>query len=89
MTAPFADGPRRCATPGALRHGTRPHDPTCGIYDHDQWPQGAHARDFFFVSDALAGRVKDVVVDTKTNASDHQPVLLVLDFSRGGPAIPK
>jgi endonuclease/exonuclease/phosphatase family metal-dependent hydrolase len=79
MTAPFVDGSAPLQDAWRLRHGTRPHDPTCGIYDHDQWPQGAHARDFFFVSEALAARVRGVVVDVTTNASDHQPVLLVLD----------
>lgn len=80
MTAPFADGTPPLRDAWRVRHGARPHDPTCGIYDHAQWPQGAHARDFFFVSDVLADRIRDVAVDTKTNASDHQPVLLVLDF---------
>jgi endonuclease/exonuclease/phosphatase family metal-dependent hydrolase len=79
ITAPFGDGTPALRDAWRVRHGGKPHDPTCGIYDHDQWPQGAHARDFFFVSEALASRVKDVVVDTKTNASDHQPVLLVLE----------
>jgi len=78
MTAEFIDAPA-LRDAWRLCHGKRPHDPTCGIYDRAQWPQGAHARDFFFVSDTLARRVKDVVVDTKTNASDHQPVLLVLE----------
>ena len=54
MVEPFADGSSPLRDAWRLRHGARPHDPTCGIYDHDQWPQGAHARDFFFVSDALA-----------------------------------
>jgi endonuclease/exonuclease/phosphatase family metal-dependent hydrolase len=79
MTASFGDGTSLLSDAWRLRHGGKIHDPTCGIYDHEQWPQGAHARDFFFVSEALASRVKDVVVDTKTNASDHQPVLLVLE----------
>lgn len=80
MTAPFGDGLPPLRDAWTLRHGKHPHDPTCGIYDRAQWPQGPHCRDFFFVSDAIANRVKDVVVDTKANASDHQPVLLVLDF---------
>jgi endonuclease/exonuclease/phosphatase family metal-dependent hydrolase len=78
MTADVVDAPV-LRDGWRVHHGERPHDPTCGIYDHAQWPQGAHARDFFFVSDTLARRVKDVVVDTKTNASDHQPLLLVLE----------
>jgi endonuclease/exonuclease/phosphatase family metal-dependent hydrolase len=79
MSAPFADGSSSLRDAWRICHGDRPHDPTCGIHDRDQWPQGDHTRDFFFVSDVLAPRVRDVVVDTKTNASDHQPVLLVLD----------
>jgi endonuclease/exonuclease/phosphatase family metal-dependent hydrolase len=79
MTAPFGDSASPLRDAWRLRHGAKLHDPTCGIYDREQWPQGAHARDFFFVSDALAPRVRDVVVDVKTNASDHQPLLLVLD----------
>jgi endonuclease/exonuclease/phosphatase family metal-dependent hydrolase len=56
----------------------RPHDPTCGIYDAKQWPQGAHARDFFFVSRELAPRLSALRIDVKTDASDHQPLLLYL-----------
>lgn len=79
MTAPFQDGAPALLDAWRVRHGERPHDPTCGIFDRDQWPQGDHTRDFCFVSAPLAARVKDVMVDTKTNASDHQPVLLVLE----------
>jgi endonuclease/exonuclease/phosphatase family metal-dependent hydrolase len=59
-------------------HGERLHDPTCGVHDHVQWPQGAHCRDFFFVTPGIAQRVARVAVDTRTDASDHQPVMLVL-----------
>lgn len=59
-------------------HGAKPHDPTCGIFDHQQWKQGAHARDFWFVSADLAGAVTGIAVDTGTDASDHQPVWLTL-----------
>ena len=59
-------------------NGDRAHDPTCGIHDHDQWPAGAHCRDFFFVSDEIAARTQEVRVDTVTNASDHQPLMLRL-----------
>ncbi len=61
-----------------LVHGGRPHDPTCGIYDHAQWKQGAHARDFWFLSPGLAAVVTGIAVDTRTDASDHQPVWLSL-----------
>lgn len=59
-------------------HAARPHDPTCGVHDHVQWKQGAHARDFFFVSAALRPRLRSLVVDTRTDASDHQPSMLTL-----------
>ena len=59
-------------------HGARPHDPTCGVHDRRQWPQGGHARDFFFVSGRLAPRLRALAVDTATDASDHQPLLLAL-----------
>jgi endonuclease/exonuclease/phosphatase family metal-dependent hydrolase len=59
-------------------HGTLPHAPTCGVHDRAQWPQGAHARDFFFVSAPLAPRLAALAVDIRTDASDHQPLLLTL-----------
>ena len=55
------------------------HAPTCGIYDHKQWEEGAHCRDFFFVCEELTERVRDIFVDTETRASDHQPIVLTLD----------
>ena len=65
-------------------HGAAPHAPTCGVHDRHQWPQGAHARDFFFVSTALAPRLAGLAVDTRTDASDHQPLLLTVAVD--GPA---
>lgn len=61
-----------------VRYDAMPHDPTCGIFDREQWKQGPHARDFWFVSADLGPRVKRVEVDLKTDASDHQPVWLTL-----------
>jgi len=55
------------------------HAPTCGIYDHVQWTEGSHCRDYFFVSAALAANVASMEVDTETAASDHQPILLTLE----------
>jgi endonuclease/exonuclease/phosphatase family metal-dependent hydrolase len=61
-----------------IHHPGRPHDLTCGLYDHAQWSDGPDCRDFIFVSEDLAGRVRDVAVDGKTAASDHQPMMLDL-----------
>jgi len=59
-----------------IRHGERPHAPTCGIHDRAQWPNGADCRDFIFVTEDLSSRILRVEVDGVTDASDHQPVLI-------------
>lgn len=59
-------------------HPKAPHPPTCGVFDTVQWRQGPHARDFFFISGALASRVQAVDTDVETDASDHQPLRLTL-----------
>ncbi len=56
-----------------------PHDPTCGIFDHEQWPAGAHCRDYFLASPAAVPALREIEVDTETDASDHQPIRLRLD----------
>lgn len=62
-----------------LLHADKPHDPTCGIFDHVQWQEGAHCRDFFFASPQIVKRVSRIEVDTQTAASDHQPLVIALD----------
>lgn len=76
---------RSAARPGldyrdawAVRYPDRSHAPTCGVYDRAQWPAGPDCRDFIFVTEDLADRVRHVEVDGVTDASDHQPVLLEL-----------
>jgi endonuclease/exonuclease/phosphatase family metal-dependent hydrolase len=61
-----------------IRHGDTAHAPTLGLYDKEQWPGEPYAADFIFVTEDLAARVEDVVVEGATQASDHQPVLLKL-----------
>lgn len=61
------------------RYGTGPRPSTCGIHDHVQWASGPDCRDFIFVTEDLCGRIKRVEVDTVTDASDHQPVLIELE----------
>ena len=78
MTAPFDDGTPGFRDAWTVAHPGRPHAPTCGIGDADQWPAGPHCRDFIFVTEDLAPLVRGVAVDTKTTASDHQPVHLAL-----------
>ncbi len=79
MLAPVGRAAPALVDAWRARYGTLPHAPTCGIFDREQWQQGPHARDFWFVSAELTPRIKAVVVDTETDASDHQPVWLELD----------
>lgn len=59
-------------------HPGLPHQPTCGVHDHVQWKNGADCRDFIFVTEDMAGRIRRMEVDGETAASDHQPVLIEL-----------
>ncbi len=54
------------------------HPPSCGIYEFVYW-SAANCRDFIFVSADLAERVRAFDVDLETDASDHQPLRLVLE----------
>ena len=58
--------------------GGEPHAPTCGLYDHVQWSNGPDCRDFIFVTEDIAGRVRRIEVNGTTDASDHQPILVEL-----------
>jgi len=77
LQAPIEGGPAY-RDAWRIRHGAAPHAPTLGLYDKAQWPGEPFACDFIFVTEDLAARVEDVVVDGATQASDHQPVLLKL-----------
>jgi endonuclease/exonuclease/phosphatase family metal-dependent hydrolase len=56
----------------------QPRQPTCGVHDRAQWPDGADCRDFVFVTEDIASRVRRIEVDVTISASDHQPVLIEL-----------
>ncbi|MCP5155109.1 MAG: endonuclease/exonuclease/phosphatase family protein [Ectothiorhodospiraceae bacterium] len=77
LTGDGATGPYRDAW--TLAHPALTHAPTCGVHDRAQWPQGPHCRDFFLCTEEIAPRVRELVVNVETSASDHQPLLLVLD----------
>ncbi len=83
MLSPLPDIPMPFQDAWLIAHPGKDRAPTCGVYDHDQWPQGPHARDYFFVTSELAGRINDVSVNTVTSASDHQPILLRLSGAGG------
>jgi endonuclease/exonuclease/phosphatase family metal-dependent hydrolase len=60
---------------------TRPGEPdplTTGLFDRVQWPKGGHCRDYFAVTPDVAARIVSVDMDAATDASDHQPLRLVI-----------
>jgi len=63
-----------------IRNGDGAHPSTCGISDAVQWPQGGHCRDFFWLSPELQSLEVEISVDTDTNLSDHQPVMLEISI---------
>jgi endonuclease/exonuclease/phosphatase family metal-dependent hydrolase len=77
LQAPLGAGVPAYRDAWELRHPGKAHAPTLGVHDKVQWPE-AFACDFIFVTEDIARRVEDVVVNDVTDASDHQPVLLVL-----------
>ena len=79
MLKPFAEGAGLLVDAWTACYGSQAHAPTCGIFDQQQWPEGPHCRDYFFITDDLASRAQSVTVDLETSASDHQPVRLLLD----------
>lgn len=55
---------------------------TVGVHDLAQWKGKRQCFDFLFVSQDLAGSIQRVGIDSDTQASDHQPLLLELDLTR-------
>jgi endonuclease/exonuclease/phosphatase family metal-dependent hydrolase len=78
MQAPFSGAVNALRDAWQIAHPGEAHQPTLGVYDKAQWPGDPYASDFIFVTDDLGKRVEDVTVNGKTQASDHQPVLLRL-----------
>ena len=78
IQAPLGTGVPAYRDAWGLRHHGVPQPPTLGVHDKAQWPDEPFACDFIFVTEDLAQRVEDVVVNADTDASDHQPVLLSL-----------
>ena len=53
----------------------QPHAHTVGLYENG-WAEHPYCCDFAFVTADLASRIRAVTVDTQTQASDHQPILV-------------
>jgi endonuclease/exonuclease/phosphatase family metal-dependent hydrolase len=72
-----ADAPHRLWDSWRLLHGPAPQPPTFRIYDR-RYGADPLACDFFCVSSELTDTVRDMRTDGRTQASDHQPVMLEL-----------
>lgn len=79
LVAPIDASTPRYSDAWELAHGAAPRAPTVGVHDKKQWPGDPFTFDYILVSEDLASRVKDVQVDALADASDHQPMLLVLE----------
>lgn len=62
----------RAARPG------EPDPSTTGLFERVQWPMGGHCRDYFALTPDVARRIASIDMDAATDASDHQPLRLVL-----------
>ena len=60
-----------------LAHPDESHPPTFRLYD-DTYGPDAVSCDFCFLSDSIAPRLRAISVDTTTQVSDHQPVMIEL-----------
>jgi endonuclease/exonuclease/phosphatase family metal-dependent hydrolase len=67
--APFLDAWK-------LVHPAEPHAPTAGVHENS-WARQPYCCDFIFVTADLAANVQEVKVNLHTQASDHQPMLIV------------
>jgi len=77
MVRPFDDGTPALVNAWDRLHPGKPYPATFCIYNRMD-PYGELHCDFFFASPEAAERVESIFFDQKTQASDHQPVLLTL-----------
>jgi len=78
LLEPFDDGTPPLVDAWDVANPGEPHPATFKIYEKEVPEEPELHCDFIFVSGDLASRVRSVRVDQKTQASDHQPVLLEL-----------
>ena len=76
MVAAFDDGTPPLFDAWQAAHPGMPHPPTFHIYEKKQPGDPEMHCDFIFVSDVLRPRIAEIMVDTGTQVSDHQPVLI-------------
>jgi endonuclease/exonuclease/phosphatase family metal-dependent hydrolase len=78
MLAPFDDETPPLLDAWTVAHPGEPHPATFKIYEKKYRDEPLLHCDFVFVGEELRGRLRAIDVDQKTQASDHQPVVLTL-----------
>jgi endonuclease/exonuclease/phosphatase family metal-dependent hydrolase len=78
MTAPI-EGATPLADAWQVLNRGEPHPSTCKIYEKETPDEPELHCDLVFVNDELARRVRRYDVDQKTQASDHQPVIVAIE----------
>jgi endonuclease/exonuclease/phosphatase family metal-dependent hydrolase len=78
MQRPVAGGGPALRDAWPVVHGSEPHAATFCVHD-DRYSKHPYCCDFAFVSADIAPRVRGVHVDTGTQLSDHQPLLVDID----------
>jgi endonuclease/exonuclease/phosphatase family metal-dependent hydrolase len=81
LMAPLASGGPAYRDAWQLANPRAAHPPTFCVFDRS-WNDEPYCCDFIYVSEDLAQQVRSVEVDSGTQASDHQPVLLQIDDRR-------
>jgi len=78
LAAPYGNGVPAFRDAWQVRYPGAPHPPSLGVFDRKQWP-AAFCCDFIYVTEDLRPRIAEVRIDQRTDASDHQPVVLTLN----------
>ena len=78
MSAPFSDGTPPLADAWEVASPRIGHPPTFRIYEKAKPGDPELHCDFIFISENLRPRLRSIHVDTQTQVSDHQPVILTL-----------
>ncbi len=79
LAMPCAQGVPPLRDAWEARYPGVPHPPSVGLFDTQQWPDGAFCCDFIYVTEDLCARIGEVRIDQRASASDHQPVVLKLN----------
>ena len=79
MLEPFGDTTPALTDAWTVLHPGEEHPATCGVYEIIHWP-APNCRDFMFITADVAERARRLDIDAKTDASDHQPLRLMLEM---------